>query len=144
LTLDQILEEWRKDSKIDTTNFDNESTKIPVLHSKYLKIYYEERKRLKGYEFQYKEMHRKKYEYYNGRLSQQELEDLEWEPFVKRLMKNEIDTYIQSDKDILQLNARIANQLEKNSCVEDIIKNINQRNFQIKNAIEWKKFTQGL
>ena len=59
-------------------------------------------------------------------------------------MKNEIDTYINSDVDIIQLDARIANQLEKNDCIENIIKNINQRNFQIKNAIEWKKFTQGL
>lgn len=144
MTLDQILDEWRKDSKIDTTNFDSESIKIPELHSKYLKIYYDERKKLKGYEYKHKELYRQKYEYYHGRLSEQELEELGWEPFMKRLMKNEVDTYIHSDKDIIQLNARIENQIEKNDCIENIMKNINQRNFQIKNAIEWKKFTQGL
>ena len=49
MTLDQMMEEWRKDSSIDTTELGNESLKIPELHSKYLKIYFEERKKLKGF-----------------------------------------------------------------------------------------------
>jgi hypothetical protein len=86
----------------------------------------------------------KKYEYYNGKLSQEELDELKWEPFMKRLMKNEIDMYLESDKDVIEINMRIFNQKEKLDFIEEIIKNLNQRNFQIKNAIEWKKFTQGV
>ena len=86
----------------------------------------------------------KKYEYYNGKLSQEELDELNWEPFVKRLMKNEVDMYLDSDKDIIQNNVRIINQKEKLAFLEEVLKNVNQRNFQIKNAIEWKKFTQGV
>ena len=77
-------------------------------------------------------------------LSQEELDELNWEPFVKRLMKNEVDMYLDSDKDIIQNNMRIINQKEKLAFLEEVIKNLNQRNFQIKNAIEWKKFTQGV
>ncbi len=144
MNLEQIAEEWRKDSNIDSTELGNESLKIPELHSKYLKIYFGERQRLKGFEFQLKELSRKKYEHYNGRLSYNELEELGWEPFAKKLMKNEIDMYIDSDKDIMDIAMRITAQSEKIHFLEEVLKNINQRNYQIKNAIDWRKFTNGV
>jgi hypothetical protein len=143
MTLDQLMEEWRKDASVDTTELGNESLKIPELHSKYLKLYFEERRKLKALEFQSKDLSLK-YEYYNGRMSQEELDELNWNPFVKKLMKNEIDMYLDSDKDIITNNIRIVNQKEKISFLEEVLKNINQRNFQIKNAIDWRKFTQGV
>lgn len=144
MTLDQLMDEWRKDSPVDSTELAVESLKIPELHSKYLKIYFEERRKLKALEFQTKELFLKKYEYYNGKLSMEELDELNWEPFQKRLMKNEIEMYLNSDKEIIQNNIRIVNQQEKLDFLQEVIKNLNQRNFQIKNAIEWRKFTQGV
>jgi len=144
MTLDQMVEEWRLDATVDSTELGIASLKIPELHSKYLKIYFDERRKLKALEFQSKDLSLKKYEYYNGKLSQEELDELNWEPFVKRLMKNEVDMYLDSDKDIIQNNVRIINQKEKLAFLEEVLKNVNQRNFQIKNAIEWKKFTQGV
>lgn len=144
MNLEQISEEWRKDASIDSTELAIESLKIPELHSKYLKIYFGERQRMKGFEFQLKELSIKKYEHYNGRLSEDELEELGWEPFVKRLMKNEIDMYMEADKDVIAITMKIVAQKEKIEFLEEVIKNLNQRNFQIKNAIEWRKFTQGV
>ena len=144
MTLDQMMEEWRLDATVDSTELGIASLKIPELHSKYLRIYFDERRKLKALEFQSKDLSLKKYEYYNGKLSQEELDELNWEPFVKRLMKNEVDMYLDSDKDIIQNNVRIINQKEKLAFLEEVLKNVNQRNFQIKNAIEWKKFTQGV
>ena len=144
MTLDQMMEEWRIDATVDSTELGIASLKIPELHSKYLKIYFDERRKLKALEFQSKDLSLKKYEYYNGKLSQEELDELDWEPFAKRLMKNEVDMYLDSDKDIINNNVRIITQKEKLAFLEEVLKNVNQRNFQIKNAIEWKKFTQGV
>jgi len=144
MTLDQLMEEWKKDSSVDSTELGNESLKIPELHSKYLKLYFDARRTLKAVEFQSKELFLQKYEYYNGKMSEEELDKLGWEPFLKRLMKNEIEMYLESDKDIIQKNLKIVMQKEKLAFLEEVIKNINQRNFQIKNAIEWRKFTQGV
>lgn len=143
MTLDEILENWSTDAKLDSTELGVESLNIPTLHSKYLKIYFHERQRLKGYQFQLKDVYLRKFEYYNGRLSREELEEYNLEPFVKKLMKNEIDTYIDADKDVASVRMKIVAQEEKIDLLEEIIKNINQRNYQIKNAIEWGRFTQG-
>lgn len=144
MTLDQISEEWRKDAAIDSTELGTESLKIPQLHSKYMKIYFDERQKLKAYEFKSRETFLKKYEYFNGRMSREELEEAGWEPFVKKLMKHEIDMYIDSDKDIINIKMRMEAQKEKIDFLEEVLKNLNQRNYQIRNAIEWQRFTNGV
>ena len=142
--MDQISEEWRKDAAIDSTELGTESLKIPQLHSKYMKIYFDERQKLKAYEFKSRETFLKKYEYFNGRMSREELEEAGWEPFVKKLMKHEIDMYIDSDKDIINIKMRMEAQKEKIDFLEEVLKNLNQRNYQIRNAIEWQRFTNGV
>lgn len=144
MTLDQISEEWRKDSAIDSTELGTESLKIPQLHSKYMKIYFDERQKLKAYEFKSRETFLKKYEYFNGRMSREELEEAGWEPFVKKLLKHEIDMYLDSDKDIINIKMRMEAQKEKIDFLEEVLKNLNQRNYQIRNAIEWQRFTNGV
>ena len=76
MKLDELSQEWIQDAKIDTTELGIASLKIPELHSKYLKIYFDERRKLKALEFQSKDLSLKKYEYYNGKLSQEELDEL--------------------------------------------------------------------
>jgi hypothetical protein len=143
MTLDEIIDEWRNDCQLDSTALGAESLKIPVLHSKYMKIYYEERRRLKAIEFQIKDLQLAKHEYYTGKMSEEELRERGWEPFEKILLKSESEMYMQSDKDIIQTNIKTVNQKEKMSLLEEIIKNLNQRNFQIKNAIDYMKLTGG-
>ena len=76
-------------------------------------------------------------------ISEEELNERGWEPFQKILLKAESEMYIQSDEDIISVNIKIVNQKEKMSLLEEVIKNLNQRNFQIKNAIDYLKFTGG-
>lgn len=143
MTLDDIINEWKLDSNIDSSKLGIESLQIPVLHSKYMKIYYEERRKLKAFEFQNKDLYLSKHEYYTGKMSEEELRERGWVPFEKILLKTEAEMYMQSDKDIIQTNIKIVNQKEKMSLLEEIIKNLNQRNFQIKNAIDYMKLTGG-
>ena len=92
-----------------------------------------------------KELRRLKWLYYTGKLDQNTLENLNWQVFdldIKK-NKNDLEMFIESDKDILELFEKIAYQKEKNEYLESIIKSLNTRGFQIKNAIEWKRFTMG-
>jgi hypothetical protein len=77
-------------------------------------------------------------------MSREELEEAGWEPFVKKLMKNEVDMYIDSDSDITNINVRLTAQSEKIDFLVEVLKNLNQRNYQIKNAIDWNRFTNGV
>lgn len=143
MKLDDIHEEWGKDCNIVDDMLDEESLKIPKLHQKYYKIYTGERMLLAKLTQDIKVLSALKHEYYAGDLSQEDLEENGWEPFQKKVLRTEIPRFIEADRDIINLNLKIATQKEKVDLCENIIKSLRDRGFLIKNAIEWRKFTNG-
>jgi len=143
LKLEDIQELWRKDSEINYTELGTESIRIPLIHDKYLKIFIDERIRLKGVEFELSKIVRTKTEYYSGKMSQEELERHGWEQYLGRLLKNEIANYIESDDDVIKLKQQLVILQEKITYLDSVIKMINNRGFQIKNALDWLKFSHG-
>ena len=87
MKLEDIQELWHRDREIDYTELGTESIRIPLIHDKYLKIFTDERIRLKGVEFELSKMVRTKTEYYSGKMSQEELERHGWEQYLGRLLK---------------------------------------------------------
>ena len=144
MKLEEIQEFWNADREIDITELANESVRIPQIHDKYLKIYIDERIRLKGLQFELTKLVRLKTDYYAGKLTQEELEELGWEQFLERLLKNEISTYIEADDDIIKLKKNIVLLEEKIHYLDSIIKMISNRGFQIKSAIDWIKYKNGI
>lgn len=142
MKLEEIEALWEVDSKIDRTDLDNESLKIPSLHSKYYKLFLRERVQLKSDELDYKQFYKLKHEYYTGKLSKQDLDQYGWEPF-QFVLKNDLQVYIDADKDICERLLKLQVQKEKVQLLEDIIKTLNTRGFAIKNAIDFIRFTSG-
>jgi len=143
MKVEDIMESWDKDSKLDETELGAESTKIPTLHNKYLKIFLAERVRLFQMKADLKKKRRVLLEYYLGELDQEELKELGRDQFYKKLLKNEVDLYIDSDDMLTDISLKVTLQQEKVDYLESIIKSINNRGFQIKNAIEWNRFIAG-
>ena len=143
MKIEDIVSEWDKDSKIDETELGEESTKIPSVHNKYLKIYMGENATLKRMYAQRSKLKRTLTEYYLGEMDSEELDEFGRDQFYKKLLKNEIDTYIESDDAWIEINLKVALQQEKVNYIDAIIKSINNRGFQIKNAIDWLRFTNG-
>ena len=143
MKLEDIQELWHRDIEIDYTELGTESIRIPLIHDKYLKIFIDERIRLKGVEFELSKIVRTKTEYYSGKMSQEELERHGWEQYLGRLLKNEIANYIESDDDVIKLKQQLVILQEKITYLDSVIKMINNRGFQIKNALDWLKFSHG-
>ena len=143
MKVEDIQAEWDKDCKLDETELGAESAKIPSLHNKYLKIFMAERLRLIQMKGSLKKTRRTLFEYYLGELDREELAELGREQFYKKLLKNEVDLYIDSDDALTEISLKVALQQEKVDYLESILKSINSRGFQIKNAIEWNRFIAG-
>jgi hypothetical protein len=143
MKIEDIVSEWDKDSKIDETELGDESVKIPKLHNKYLKIFMGERITLFKMKAENKRIRKTLLEYYLGELDRDELQELGRDQFYKKLLKNEVDTYIESDNMFIEHTLKVSMQQEKVDYVEAIIKSLNSRGFQIKSAIDWFRFTNG-
>jgi hypothetical protein len=143
MKVDEITTMWLQDARIDDVDLDTESLKIPSLHAKYLKILYEEKLKLKSYIIKRKTFSRVLSEYYRGDLNNKEdLAEIDREPWSRTVLKQDIASYVDSDRDMIKLLTKISYQEEVVSLLEDILKNINNRGFQIKNTIDWRRLTQ--
>lgn len=142
MKLEDIIQQWEQDVKIDRTELDAESIKIPSLHNKYYKIYIKEKIQLKAEEQDYKLYYKLKHEYYTGKLSKQDLDENGWEPF-QFVLKNDLSIYLDADRELAERLLKLQVQKEKVQFLEDIIKTLNGRGFLIKNAVDFIRFTSG-
>jgi hypothetical protein len=141
--IDDLLEMWRQDCDIDRTEPDKEILNIPKLHSKYLNVLSRHRLLSKDAEFKYNKMKKLKWEYYTGKLDDDQLEEHGWKPFPF-ILKSDITTYLDSDED---LNKYLANKALHDEIVDlctIILKELNSRTFQLRDYISWQKFIQGI
>ena len=144
MKLEEIQQLWEKDCEIDRAELGEESLKIAQLHSKYFKLYSAERLLLKKLEKDMKLLQKVKFEYYNGILSHDELKERGWDPFSLKVLKSDLHIYLDGDVDIHNAQLKLEYQKEKIDFLENVIKALNNRNFQIKNAIDWAKFMNGV
>jgi hypothetical protein len=140
---DDINEMWSKDCKIDETNLISESRRIPELHSKYYNLFFKEALKVKKHKSDLKELERAKFEYYTGSMDEEELKERGWKPNPLKILRQDIDKYIQSDREIINLSLKIAYHEERANYLESIVRQINNRNFIIKSMIDWAKFQAG-
>ena len=92
MQLDELFDLWKKDSEIDRSELGEASAKIPQLHYKYYKLYAQERLKLKKLEAEYKVLYKDKWEYFQGTMSEEDLEDREWQPNPLKILKVDIYT----------------------------------------------------
>lgn len=144
MKIEDIHSEWSTDAKINPLELASESLNTPKLHGKYLKIMSDERLRLRKLRTDRPELILAKTEYFMGKMDREEMTRRGWEPFGLRLLKQDVNTYLDADKDMINLNLMIAMQEEKVEVLESILKTIANRGYAIKSYIDWKKFENGL
>lgn len=143
MTLNELIEQAKQDLKFDDTELDQESLRIPQLHNKYLNFYHEEKLRYQGYKTNYSKLFKLKWEYYTGKLSEDQLKELGWEPFDLKILRQDVDIYLESDKELIELKSKMSIQEEKVEYLNSIVKGITNRQFHIRDAIAWRKFLNG-
>ena len=132
---------WDEDSKINDLELDVAALKIPQLHSKYMKFFSDYRFRKKEAEIKLKILRKEKFEYYSGKADQKIYAE---KPFDLKVLKTDINLYIDSDEDIVKQQMKIDSFEIILDYLESVLKMIANRSFQLKNVIEWRKFIDGV
>ena len=91
-------------------------------------------------ESEYKVLFRKKWEYYSGKAPPSVYQE---KPFDLKVLKQDLPTYLESDEDLIQAKHKVDYHNSMCDYAESICKMMNNRGFQIKNAIDWKRFLEG-
>jgi hypothetical protein len=144
MSIEEYEKMWAEDCKIDESNLSGQSARIPVLHSKYYKHYHRAALKATKLRYELKELEAAKWEWYGGEMSQEELKIRGWLPYGQKLIKAQIAVKIERDKDIIDLSLKIEYQSSIARFLEDVLKQIHQRNFIIRNEIELLRFQSGI
>ena len=140
--LEELLEMWRKDAEIDRTEPGKELLNIPKLHSKYVTILSNHRMMARDAEFQLNRWKKLKWEYYTGKLDDDDLKKYGWDPFPFAL-KSDIATYLEADEDINKYKAKKLVHDEIIDVCISVIKELNSRTYQLRDFIAWERFVNG-
>ena len=140
--LDTIQEMWEKDAKIDRDKLHDESLNIPSLHAKYFQIYNTIFLLRKKAEQQRKNIRHERYEYFSGKADPDVYIQ---NPFPKKIRdKDTMTKYLDADEKLSNASLKIEYYDTMLTYLESILKVIQNRTYQIKNAIEFMRFNAGM
>ena len=140
--LDTIQRMWSEDAKIDPDNLHTESLNIPILHAKYYELYNNILLLKKKAEQQRKNIRHERYEYFSGNADPDVYID---NPFPKKIRDKEtMQKYLDADEKLSGVSLKIDYYDTMLEYLENILKQVTNRTYQIKNAIEFMRFSSGL
>ena len=140
MNLDELKLQVQRDLKVDDEHLDTESLKNQEIKATYLdhKSRYELLLyRAKG---DYKRLYREKWEYYGGKADAKVYAS---KPFDLKVLKTDLSVYITSDEEVIDAENKIGYLETVVDYIKGVIKSVDNRGWDIKNAIEWKKFEAG-
>lgn len=145
IDLKEVLASWAEDSKI-SMHLDEDSRNTPLLHAKYLELLSNAKLLLKRAEFSQKTLLKQKWEWYNGKMPQEEVKELGWNPDPfngLKIMKGDMNYYYDADPEIQKSEEKIQYYKTVVETLTEIVSNLNWRHQTISNIIKWKQFESG-
>ena len=147
LTLEQVLEHWKKDCEIDDMELDKSSRETPKLHAKYVELLSMAKLQKQRKEMEFKKLLKDKFMWYNGKLDKKAMDDKGWEydPFdgMTKPLKSDMDYFYEADPQIQALQSQIEYWKTMIDTLSEIVSNITWRHQNISNMIKWRQFTSG-
>ena len=141
MDLDKIQEMWQRDSVIDPDNLHDESLKIPQLHAKYYTLYNTITLLREKARESYNKVKLERYQYYSGKAPAEEYVE---NPFPFKIREKDVlQKYMEADERLSKIDLKVRYYDTILKFLEEIIKTISNRTYQIKNAIEWHRFQAG-
>ena len=140
--LEKIQKMWEEDAKIDPDNLHEESLNIPSLHAKYFALYNTIFLLRKKAEQQRKNIRHERYEYFSGKADPEVYTE---KPFPKKIRdKDTMNKYLDADEKLSSSSLKIDYYDTMLVYLESILKVVQNRTYQINNAIEFMRFNSGL
>ena len=142
MNLEELKKEAYKDLPItDQEHLDQESFRNQEIKSKWLDYKTRFELLLVKNKGDYQKLYRAKWEYYGGKSDAKVYAS---KPFDLKVLKTDLQIYISSDNDVIELSNKIAYLETTIKFIDGVIKSIDNRGWDIKHAISWKQFEAGM
>ena len=141
MNLDELKLQVSQDLRVNDEHLDTESLKNQEIKAKYLEYKSKFELLLFKAKGDYKRLYREKWEYYGGKADAKIYAS---KPFDLKVLKTDLGVYISADEEIIDAENKIGYLETVVDYIKGVIKSVDNRGWDIKNAIEWKKFEAGV
>ena len=141
MNLEELKLQVSQDLRVDDEHLDTESLKNQEIKATYLDHKSKFELLLFKAKGDYKRLYREKWEYYGGKA---DAKIYATKPFDLKVLKTDLGVYISADEEIIDAENKIGYLETVIDYIKGVIKSVDNRGWDIKNAIEWKKFEAGL
>ena len=141
MTLDELKLQVSQDLRVDDEHLDTESLKNQEIKATYLDHKSKFELLLFKAKGDYKRLYREKWEYYGGKADAKIYAS---KPFDLKVLKTDLGVYISADEEIIDAENKIGYLETVVDYIKGVIKSIDNRGWDIKNAITWKQFEAGM
>ena len=141
MNLDELKLQVSQDLRVEDEHLDTESLKNQEIKAKYLEHKSKFELLLFKAKGDYKRLYREKWEYYGGKADAKIYAS---KPFDLKVLKTDLGVYISADEEIIDAENKIGYLETVVDYTKGVIKSVDNRGWDIKNAIEWKKFEAGV
>ena len=140
-SLENMMKEVDHDLKLDKSDLMRESIRTPYLYSKYLKYWTMCGLACSKIQKEYDILYKERWEYYNGKATDEVYKE---EPFDTKVLRADVPIYLKADPKLAKVEEKLEYFKMRVDFLEKTLSNIEKRQWNIKNAIEWKKFQEGV
>ena len=126
----ELRKQLEKDCELSIESLEMDSLRVPYKASKYINMLFDAKFELNQEEIKYKSLYKKKFEHYKVE-------------YQIKLNAAELNNIIESDDQMLKLQANIILFRQKVEFLEHALKTVQNQSFNIKNAIEMIKYKNG-
>ena len=143
VNIDTLMREWSEDTVIDSTSMEKELLRISYLHSKYLNIMSYHRHLVRKMDTDFKLLKGLREDYYQGHLTQEEMEERGWDPIQHVLSNPQIARKLDTDTELNKLLLKKVAHEEIVSYCESVLKSLHNRTWDLGNYVKYHQLTMG-
>lgn len=134
--------EIQKDGEIDDVSLDSASLATAKLQSRYGTWYTDEYLQLSDLKVTQKRYKLERWKYYAGKQTNKYYAD--YGPMHEEVIKSDIDKYLDADPIMIAVNKIVDIQTMIVTMLDKFAKDLNGRNYQIRTALDYRKFVSGV
>lgn len=138
--VDRLLHEADEVLRFDVHKVSEEIVRTSASISKWLGYHTTFIIKIKEIESMISTLYLELFEYYSGKSEATK----DSKPFPKKILKSDVDTYIESNQQYQTLSLKREKLLAMTKVCEQTLKTLNSRSFDIRNYIEYEKFKAGV
>lgn len=143
MKIHDLMDEAKKDLNIDITRVTEEIINTSNIARKWLDLKTQQAAKINLLVADHKRLESKKRKYYTGKYSDQEIISLGWELSGNKILKGDVQLWLDDDDDIITSLNKLTHQKEIQNYIEGVITQIDQKRWTLKNYIDYKRFLEG-